>query len=217
MTPTGEGILLSGGSFANFAGLAAALRASTDVDINQRGVAALPGRPRIYTSAMTHMSMPKAASMLGIGKDAIVRIPVDRDVADGPDRAALRRSTPIARRDFIRCAWSPLPVTSIPAPSIRSMRSPTCAPIRDCGCTSTARTARWPRSRDTSNGAMAALGRADSLSLDPHKWLYAPLDAGCLLVRGSGCVAPRVLEGAGYIDVVADRDMSEFRVLGSQP
>ena len=40
--PQGEGVLLSGGSFANFAGLAAALRASTDVDLNQRGVAALP-------------------------------------------------------------------------------------------------------------------------------------------------------------------------------
>ncbi|MGH9220991.1 MAG: pyridoxal-dependent decarboxylase, partial [Vicinamibacterales bacterium] len=37
--PQGEGVLLSGGSFANFAGLAAALRASTDVDLNQRGVA----------------------------------------------------------------------------------------------------------------------------------------------------------------------------------
>ena len=42
--PEGEGVLLSGGSFANFAGLAAALRASTDVDLNQRGVGALPGR-----------------------------------------------------------------------------------------------------------------------------------------------------------------------------
>ena len=31
--------------------------------------------------------------------------------------------------------------------------------------------------------AMRALGRADSMSLDPHKWLFAPLDAGCLLVR----------------------------------
>ncbi len=57
---------------------------------------------------------------------------------------------------------------------------------------------------------MSALGRADSLSLDPHKWLYAPLDAGCLLVRNAGALRRAFSEGAGYIDVVADRDMSEF-------
>ncbi|HEX6163213.1 MAG TPA: pyridoxal-dependent decarboxylase, partial [Vicinamibacterales bacterium] len=73
----GVGVLMSGGSMANFAGLAVALRASTDVDLNQRGVTALPGRPRIYTSSMTHMSIAKAASMLGIGKDAIVALPVN--------------------------------------------------------------------------------------------------------------------------------------------
>src|SRR6185436_8251082 len=66
----GVGVLLSGGSLANFAGLAVALRASTDVDLNQRGVSALPGKPRIYTSAMTHMSIGKAAAMLGVGRDA---------------------------------------------------------------------------------------------------------------------------------------------------
>ena len=58
-----------------------------------------------------------------------------------------------------------------------------------------ARTARWPRSRRTSRGAMSALGRVDSLSLDPHKWLFAPLDAGCLLVRDAARAAARVLRG----------------------
>src|SRR5215204_1937026 len=75
--PAGSGVLLSGGSFANFAGLAAAIRASTDVDVNREGVGALPAPPRIYTSTMTHMSIAKAASMLGIGKNAIVAVPVD--------------------------------------------------------------------------------------------------------------------------------------------
>ena len=63
-----SGVLLSGGSMANFAGLAVALRASTDVDLNQRGVGALPAKPRIYTSSMTHMSIGKAAAMLGVGR-----------------------------------------------------------------------------------------------------------------------------------------------------
>ena len=58
--PAGTGVLLSGGSFANFAGLAVALRASTAIDLNRLGVGALPGQPRIYTSTMTHMSIGKA-------------------------------------------------------------------------------------------------------------------------------------------------------------
>jgi glutamate/tyrosine decarboxylase-like PLP-dependent enzyme len=57
---------------------------------------------------------------------------------------------------------------------------------------------------------MAALGRADSLSLDPHKWLFAPLDVGCLLVRNAKALRHAFSEGAGYIDVVADREMSDF-------
>lgn len=64
------GILLSGGSMANCAALAVALRAGTDVNINRVSVAALPGKPRIYGSAMMHMSIAKAAAMLGVGRDA---------------------------------------------------------------------------------------------------------------------------------------------------
>ena len=75
--PAAAGVLLSGGSFANFAGIAVALSASTVRDVNQHGVSVLPGQPRIYTSAMTHMSTPKAAAMLGLGRDAVVEIPVD--------------------------------------------------------------------------------------------------------------------------------------------
>jgi glutamate/tyrosine decarboxylase-like PLP-dependent enzyme len=59
-------------------------------------------------------------------------------------------------------------------------------------------------------GAMAGIGRADSLALDPHKWLYAPLDAGCLLVKNGAALRRAFAESAGYIDVVADREMSEF-------
>ncbi|MSO63038.1 MAG: hypothetical protein EXQ50_13280, partial [Acidobacteria bacterium] len=58
--------------------------------------------------------------------------------------------------------------------------------------------------------ALAALGRADSLSLDPHKWLYAPLDVGCLLVRDGRRLRQAFAQGAAYIDVIADTDMSEF-------
>ena len=51
------------------------------------------------------------------------------------------------------------------------------------GFMSTARTARPQRSTRTKTDLFRGLERADSVSLDPHKWLYVPVDAGCLLFR----------------------------------
>jgi aromatic-L-amino-acid/L-tryptophan decarboxylase len=214
--PQGEGVLLSGGSFANFAGLAAALRASTDVDINQRGVAALPGRPRIYTSEMTHMSMPKAASMLGIGKDAIVRIPVDRELRMDP--AALRQQIESDRAAGLHSVCVVATAGDVNTGAIDPLDA-----IADV-C---AESGVWlhvdgsygalAAPSPLVNGAMTALRRADSLSLDPHKWLYAPLDVGCVLVKNAAALRRAFSEGAGYIDVVADRDMSDFAYWDHSP
>jgi aromatic-L-amino-acid/L-tryptophan decarboxylase len=55
------------------------------------------------------------------------------------------------------------------------------------------------------------------LSLDPHKWLYAPLDAGCLLVKRAAALRRAFSEGAGSIDVVADRDMSDYAYWDHSP
>ena len=207
--PQGEGILLSGGSFANFAGLATALRASTDIDINQRGVSALPGPPRLYTSAMTHMSLPKAASMLGLGKDAIVRIPVDglfrMDVGALREQIAADRAKGCHQVCVVATAGDVNTGAIDPLDAIADV----CAESRlwlHVDGSYGALAAQSPHL----GGAMATLSRADSLALDPHKWLYAPLDVGCLLVKKAGALRRAFSEGAGYIDVVADRDMSEF-------
>jgi aromatic-L-amino-acid/L-tryptophan decarboxylase len=212
----GTGILLSGGSFANFAGLAVALRSSTDVDLNRLGVAALPGKPRIYTSPMTHMSIAKAASMLGIGKEAIVSIAIDAE----------RRMNPAALTTQIEAdraaGHHPVCVVATAGDVNTGAIDPIAAIADVC-----ARQHVWLHV-DGSYGALAAqsalienamagLDRADSVSLDPHKWLYAPLDAGCLLVRDANGLRRAFSEGADYIDVVADREMSEFAYWDHSP
>jgi glutamate/tyrosine decarboxylase-like PLP-dependent enzyme len=207
--PAGEGVLLSGGSFANFAGLAAAVRASTDINVNQHGVAALPGTPRLYTSAMTHLSMPKAASMLGLGKDAIVPIGVDAQFRMDPQ--ALRRQL-IADRAagmHIVCVVATAGDVNTGAIDPLEAIADVCAEQRVWLHVDGSYGALAAHSPHVA-GAMAAIARADSLSLDPHKWLYAPLDVGCLLVKDAAALRRAFSEGAGYIDVVADRDMSEF-------
>ena len=205
----GAGVLLSGGSLANFAGLAVALRASTDVDLNQHGVGALPGKPRIYTSSMTHISIGKAASMLGVGKDAIVALPVN--AAFQMDVQALS-----SQIDADRAAgFHPVCVVATAGDVNTGAIDPLDAIADVC-----AHEKLWlhidgsygalaARSRHVGD-AMRAINRADSMSLDPHKWLFAPTDAGCLLVRDAAALRRAFSTGAGYIDVIADRDMSEF-------
>ena len=207
--PKGVGVLLSGGSIANFAGLAVALRASTSSDLNQHGVAVLPGKPRIYTSVMTHMSIGKAASMLGVGRDAIVALPVNG--AFQMDTVALASQITADRA----AGFHPICVVATAGDVNTGAIDPLAAIADVC-----AHERLWLHV-DGSYGALAAqsahvgsamkaLGRVDSMSLDPHKWLFAPTDAGCLLVREAAALQRAFSTGAGYIDVIADRDMSEF-------
>lgn len=207
--PSGTGILLSGGSFANFAGLAAALRASTDVDLNRNGVAALPGKPRIYISAMTHMSIAKAASLLGVGKDAIVTIAVDD--AFRMDVRALERQIADDRRagHHIVCVVANAGEVNTGAIDPLDAIADVCAAAGVWLHIDGSYGALAARS-SLIDGAMSGLARADSMSLDPHKWLYAPLDVGCLLVKSDAALRRAFSEGAGYIDVVADSDMSDY-------
>jgi glutamate/tyrosine decarboxylase-like PLP-dependent enzyme len=212
----GIGVLLSGGSIANFSGLAVALRASTAIDLNQHGVTALPGRPRIYTSAMTHMSIGKAAALLGVGKDAIVTLPVNK--AFQMDVSALAMQIGVDRAAGLHpvCVVATAGDVNTGAIDPLDAIADVCARERVWLHVDGSYGALAARSAHVA-GAMKAIDRADSMSLDPHKWLFAPTDAGCLLVRDAAALQRAFSTGAGYIDVIADRDMSEFAYWDHSP
>jgi aromatic-L-amino-acid/L-tryptophan decarboxylase len=207
--PAGAGLLLSGGSLANFAALAVALRASSDADINGRGVAALPGRARVYASSMAHLSIAKAASLIGIGRDAMSTVPIDRE--HRMDVAALDRQLAADRT----AGFHPVCVVA----NAGEVNTGAIDPLDEIADVCAARQV-WLHVDGTYGGfaarapsaaaALAGLRRADSVSLDPHKWLFAPLDAGCLLVRDAAQLRRTFVHGAAYVDVIADAGMSEF-------
>jgi aromatic-L-amino-acid decarboxylase len=212
----GVGVLMSGGSLANFAGLAVALRASTSADLNQHGITALPGKPRIYTSAMTHMSIGKAASMLGLGKDAIVTVPVNAAFQMDVDALAAQIAADRAAGHHAVGVVATAGDVNTGAIDPLDAIADVCAAARlwmHVDGSYGALAARSPHI----GGAMQALARADSMSLDPHKWLFAPTDAGCLLVRDAASLQRAFSTGAGYIDVIADRDMSAFAYWDHSP
>jgi aromatic-L-amino-acid/L-tryptophan decarboxylase len=173
--PGFRGHLTGGGSSANLMGLAMARE--TRVPANEKGTT--PGGV-VYASSEIHMSIPKSIALLGIGRDNLRLIPTDAALRMIPaqlearileDKAAGK--TPIA---VVASAGTVSTGAIDPFPHIAEIAR---------------RHGAWFHI-DGAYGALAAIADrekfsglelADSISLDPHKWLYQPLDCGCLLYR----------------------------------
>ncbi|MGB8889992.1 MAG: pyridoxal-dependent decarboxylase [Candidatus Korobacteraceae bacterium] len=182
-----SGSLTGGGSPANLMALAMAREAR--LPANESG--ARPGT--IYASEQVHMSIPKAVALLGIGRDYLRHIPCDNDFRIRTDllRAHIQRD--------VEAGLTPMAIVgsagTVATGSIDSL-SELAEIAREFGA--------WFHV-DGAYGALAAiaepalfvgLNQADSLSLDPHKWLYQPLDCGCFLYR-HGADARRAFSHTG--------------------
>jgi glutamate/tyrosine decarboxylase-like PLP-dependent enzyme len=168
------GSLTGGGSIANLMGLAMAREARAPA--NERGNPA----GTLYASAEAHMSIPKAAALLGLGHAAVREIPVD-----GAFRMNLDALDHTIRAD-LDAGLRPIAVVA----SAGTVNTGSIDPL-DAIADIVERHDLWLHV-DGAYGGLAALAipdafrglaRADSISIDPHKWLYQPLDCGCLLYR----------------------------------
>jgi glutamate/tyrosine decarboxylase-like PLP-dependent enzyme len=176
------GLLVSGGNMANFVCFLAGRRAVLGEAARTAGAHA-GGRPlRVYASTATHTWIQKAADLFGLGTDAIRWIPTD-----GAERLRADVLRECIRQDRDR-GDRPLMVVG----TAGSVSTGAVDPLRELAEICRAQDL-WFHV-DGAYGAPAAvlpdapddlhaLGLADSLSVDPHKWLYAPLEAGCVLVR----------------------------------
>lgn len=168
------GSLCGGGSAANLMGLAMAREAK--LPANETGVTG----GVVYASEHVHMSIPKAVAMLGIGRNNLRLIPADEEFRMRPDalRAAITADRQAGRKPIAVVAT----VGTIVTGAIDPLHE-----IADI-----ARSEDLWLHVDGAYGVLAALALpdklagsalADSLSLDAHKWLYQPIDCGCLLNR----------------------------------
>jgi glutamate/tyrosine decarboxylase-like PLP-dependent enzyme len=185
------GILVSGGNMANMVGFWAARAAASDWDLRGEGVAAAGARRLVaYCSAETHTWIQKAADLSGLGTDAVRWIPVD--AARRMDVAALAARIRDDRQKGLR----PFMVVG----TAGSVSTGAVDPLKEIATLCRAE-GLWFHV-DGAYGAPAvlapsaprdleAMADADSVAVDPHKWLYAPLEAGCALVRD-----PSKLRGA---------------------
>ena len=169
------GHLTGGGSSANLMGMAMAREARAPS--NESGV---PPNGVVYASAEIHMSIPKSVALLGIGRDNLRLIPTDESYRMIPEE--LERWMAADR------AAGKIPIAVVA--SAGTVNTGVIDPLREIAEIAHRGNA-WFHV-DGAYGALAAIAHrekfdglemADSISLDPHKWLYQPLDCGCLLYR----------------------------------
>ncbi len=173
--PEFRGILTGGGSSANLTALAMAREGR--LPANEHGVRTLG---MVYGSEQVHMSIAKAVALLGIGREQLRLIPCDDEFRIRTD--LLRQAV----QDDMRAGKTAIAIVG----SAGTVTTGSIDPLREMAAI--AKEAGAWFHVDGAYGALAAIARpvlfegmdlADSISLDPHKWLYQPLDCGCLLFR----------------------------------
>ncbi len=181
------GSLGGGGSSANLMGLTMAREAK--LPANEDGARA----GVVYASSEVHMSIPKALGLLGIGRRNLRLIPVDEKFKMRLDalRNAIAEDKKAGKKGIAVVA------------SAGTVNTGAIDPLDEIA--DVARDNDLYFHVDGAYGALAAIAepkkfagleRADSLSLDAHKWLYQPVDCGCLLYRDPA-VAQRAFSHTG--------------------
>ncbi|HXE90438.1 MAG TPA: pyridoxal-dependent decarboxylase [Terriglobales bacterium] len=173
------GNLTSGGTLANFIGLKLARDFVSGDRAQQEGV---DGRWAVYTSEERHVSVDKAVDAIGLGRRALRALPTDDEFRLRLD--ALEAAIAEDKRQGVRpmCIVGIFGTTNTGAvDSLTELRR-----IAD-------REGMWLHADAAYGGGMLlshqwpmrdrGLELADSVTMDPHKWFYAPLDAGAVLVK----------------------------------
>jgi aromatic-L-amino-acid/L-tryptophan decarboxylase len=179
----GGGLLTSGASAATIVCLAGARSRALEAaahDVRREGLADGP-QPTAYVPAEAHSCIRRALELLGVGSAAIREVPLIGGTLDAPE---LRKRIARDRAEGL------LPMLLVG--SAGTVNTGAIDPLE-----ALADVAAAERIWFHVDGAYGALGvldpsiaerfrgmeRADSLTLDPHKWLGVPVDAGCVLVR----------------------------------
>jgi glutamate/tyrosine decarboxylase-like PLP-dependent enzyme len=185
-----SGSLTGGGSSANLMGLAMAREAKAPA--NEEGA-----RPAVvYASEQVHMSISKAVALLGLGRNRLRLVPTDDRFRMRPDE--LSRAI---RRD-IAAGEKPIAVVA----SAGTVNTGAIDPMTEIA-EIVGEHGLWLHV-DGAYGLLAAIAApekfagvraADSLSLDPHKWLHQPLDCGCLLFRDPSIARATFADSGEYV------------------
>lgn len=199
------GILVSGGNMANFTAFLAARKAISSDNFQKEGLSGEPGRMTVYCSKATHTWIEKAATLFGHGSESIRWVP-----ADHKNMMNIKALGDMIHHDLEE-GFKPFMV------------------VGNAGDVSTGAIDHFPGISgickahglwfhiDGAYGIPAAvlpdlkqvfegIEQADSIALDPHKWLYSPLEVGCTLIRDPGLLTDTFSSHPEYYNFGKDRE-----------
>ena len=192
------GVLVSGGNLANIVCFLAARTSKASWDLQGRGLDANPGGPmRVYASTEVHTWINKAMDISGLGTDSLRSIRVDDesrlDLADL--RSQLDKDVAVGDQPFLVVGTASTVSTGAidPLAELAEICRERELWFHVDGAYG-ALAAAVPEAADL----LAGMPEADSVAVDPHKWLYAPLEAGCALVRDPETLRGAFAHGAPY-------------------
>jgi len=216
LPPGFDGLLTDTASTSSLIALAAA-REAAGLDAAAAGIAGRPDVPalRVYASAEAHSSIDKACMSLGLGRASLVRVPTN-------DRFELRPDALIGAIAADRAAGHrPIAIVA----TVGTTSSTSVDPV-EALAEIAAREGLWLHVDAAYAGAVAICPelrapfagweRADSIVMNPHKWLWTPVDASLLLSRRLGVVrdafslVPEYLRTVDGIGDGTERNYSEY-------
>lgn len=174
------GLFVSGGNMANIVCFLAARQAQAGSDIRSKGVEGT--RLRAYCSKETHTWIQKAADIAGLGTDSVRWIAVDNEMRIDIDALRDRIHADLAAGDKPFMVIGNAGTVSTGAVDSLSELAALCREMNLWFHVDGAYGGFAALAPDAS-AAFAGLSECNSVAVDPHKWLYAPLEAGCALVR----------------------------------
>jgi len=192
-----EGLLVGGGSSANLTALAAARDALAGADIARGGLLTLGREMTLYASDETHMSVPRSASILGLGREAVRTVPTGADFRI--DMKALREMVTADREE------GRLPFCVVA--NAGSTSTGAIDPLKDLASFCRRETmwlhvdaayGGYAALSPTARSSLAGIEEADSVTIDPHKWIHVPFDCGALLVRDPRALRASFSEVGAY-------------------
>jgi glutamate/tyrosine decarboxylase-like PLP-dependent enzyme len=176
-----DGTFTSGGNEANFTGLALALAGHFPQAIEE-GVATLGARPVLYTSSEAHHSLDKSAGLLGLGRKAVRRIPMNERIQLDPAQLEAKIGRDRAAGFAPFCVVATAGTTNSGAIDDLEALGEICARHRLWLHLDGAYGAAAIFS-DRHRGLLRGIELVDSITIDPHKWLAMPFAAGVVITR----------------------------------